>query len=71
MATVDVQTRTEDRTGIPVNRVLARLAATPDRKTAFVAPSGTVSMVDVKTRTKHPRPVAVRTHPTVGQVPGR
>jgi YVTN family beta-propeller protein len=39
---------------------------TPDGKTAFVANfrSGTVSTIDVKTRTKHPTDITVGSLPT-------
>jgi YVTN family beta-propeller protein len=41
------------------------VAVTPDGKTAFVANSlsGTVSMIDVKTRTKNPADIPVGTDP--------
>jgi YVTN family beta-propeller protein len=40
------------------------VAITPDGKTAFVAnQGGTVSTIDVKTRTKHPADVPVGTYP--------
>ena len=41
------------------------MAVTPDGKTAFVTNdgSGTVSTIDVKTRTKHPTDITVGTDP--------
>jgi YVTN family beta-propeller protein len=44
------------------------VAVTPDGKTAFVAnkDSGTVSTIDVKTRTKHPEDIPVGSDLTTG-----
>jgi len=40
------------------------VAITPDGKTAFVTDfSGTVSTIDVKTRTKHPNDITVSVNP--------
>jgi DNA-binding beta-propeller fold protein YncE len=73
VSTIDVKTRTKDPTDIPVGPYTNRVAVTPDGKTAFVTnfgpftslnvPTpgsiGTVSTIDVKTRTKEPTDIAV------------
>jgi YVTN family beta-propeller protein len=72
VSTIDVKTRTKDPTDIPVGPYPADVAVTPDGKTAFVTnfgpvttslsePTsvGTVSTIDVKTRTKDPTDIPV------------
>jgi YVTN family beta-propeller protein len=76
VSTIDVKTRTKHPADIPVGTGGAGVAITPDGKTAFVtnanfanlgndsSPSrGTVSTIDVKTRTKHPTDIPVGTFP--------
>jgi YVTN family beta-propeller protein len=70
VATIDVATRTKDPDDIPVGPVPVAVAFTPDGSTAFVAnrqndqppapdpsASGTVSVIDVATRTTDPVPI--------------
>jgi YVTN family beta-propeller protein len=79
VSTIDVKTRTKDPTDIPVGAggtAQFGVAVTPDGKTAFVTDlgvditrrqvvSGTVSTIDVTTRTKNPTDIAVGTQPTL------
>jgi YVTN family beta-propeller protein len=53
--------------GIPVGSAPDYVTLTPDGKTAFVVntASGTVSTIDVKTRTKHPSDIPVGASPVV------
>jgi YVTN family beta-propeller protein len=54
VSTIDVKSRTKHPTDIPVAAFPLGVAVTPDGKTAFVnGGSGTVSTIDVKTRTKN------------------
>jgi YVTN family beta-propeller protein len=72
VSTIDVKTRKKHPTDIPVDGYPKGLAITPDGKTAFVTHgnydndpgivdelTGTVSTIDVKTRTKHPTHIPV------------
>jgi YVTN family beta-propeller protein len=74
VSTIDVKTRTKNSTDIPVATnpgvLVSGLAVTPDGKTVFVATfggesglSGTVSAIDVKSRTKHPTDITVGSRP--------
>ena len=64
VSTIDVKTRTKNRTDIAVGTTPAGVAITPDGKTAFVTNnSGTVATIDVKTRRKHPTDIPVGTGP--------
>ena len=73
VSTIDVKSRTKHPTDIPVAAGPKGMAVTPDGKTAFVtnanpdaapAPSGgSLSTIDVKTRTKHPPDIALGSFP--------
>jgi YVTN family beta-propeller protein len=74
VSTIDGKTRTKHPTDITVGSNPKGVAVTPDNKTAFVTnanfgnepegPTGdSVSTIDVKTRTKHPADITVRTKP--------
>src|SRR5262249_15984680 len=70
VSTIDLKTRTQDPTHLPVGSSAVALgpvgvAVTPNGTTAFVANpgSGTVSTIDVKTRTKDPTDIAVGSMP--------
>jgi YVTN family beta-propeller protein len=74
VSAIDVKTRTEHPTGIPVGANPKGVAVTPDGKTALVTnanfgneqarPAGdSVSTIDVRTRTKHPTDITVGPKP--------
>jgi YVTN family beta-propeller protein len=78
VSTIDLKTRTKDPTDIPVGPGPIQMAITPDGKTGFVdnfggpivsaeTPTpesiGTVSTIDVKTRTKDPTDITVGPQP--------